>query len=51
MLVVLLEGALEDGGWHLDGADGLGGIDLELVSWLSHFLLELFIIIIVCDFQ
>ena len=37
--MVLEEGALEDGAGHLNGADGLEGVDFELVTWLSHIAL------------
>ena len=36
VLVVLEEGALEDGAWHLRGTDRLEGINVELTPWLSH---------------
>ena len=47
VFMVLEEGALEDGVGHLNGADGLEGVDFELVTWLSHIaLFSLFNIII-----
>ena len=39
VFMVLKEGALEDGAGHLNGADGLEGVDFELVTWLSHIAL------------
>ena len=39
VFMVLEEGALEDGAGHLNGADGLEGVDFELVTWLSHIAL------------
>ena len=40
VFMVLEEGALEDGVGHLNGADGLEGVDFELVTWLSHIALS-----------
>jgi len=39
VFMVLKEGALEDGAGHLNGPDGLEGVDFELVTWLSHIAL------------
>ena len=39
VFMVLEEGALEDGAGHLNGPDGLEGVDFELVTWLSHIAL------------
>ena len=44
VFVILGESALEDGVGHLNGADGLVGVDLELVAWLSHLFLRFLIL-------
>ena len=47
VFMILKEGTLEDGIGHLNGPDGLEGVDFELVTWLSHIALSsLFNIII-----
>ena len=40
VFMVLEEGTLEDGAGHLNGPDGLKGVDFELVTWLSHIALS-----------
>jgi len=46
VLVVLQELALEDWGGHLHSTDGLEGVDLGLVAWLSHICLLISLIFI-----